>query len=292
MAGMPTEVTHPQRRLKRALRRVGLAALLVVACAGAYYLFAHHRPQPTLSTRELRAGVIYRVESNPDPPWVVHEIAIDLTRVAPRFIVTAPDSKGQLRAMTTSVFAAASGADVAINGDFFSPWWSNGPWDYYPHEGDPVSVHGFAASRGVIYAEGDASPATLHFDCRGRPHLERPASLCDAISGQWILRDGEEIGTRSTRTRHPRTAVCVDESRSRLGLYVVDGRQGSYSDGMRLEELAPWLHGRGCHDAINLDGGGSSTLVIDGEVKNAPVHTRLIGRERPVANHLGVAWPN
>ncbi len=83
--------------------------------------------------------------------------------------------------------------------------------------------------------------------------------------------------------RHPRTAVGFDEVNQRMYFVVVDGRQPGYSIGMTLPELAEFLRELGCTQAINLDGGGSSTLVVRGEVVNRP--SDLAG-ERPVANAL------
>ena len=78
-----------------------------------------------------------------------------------------------------------------------------------------------------------------------------------------------------------------------MTVVLVDGRQHGYSEGVTLPELSALLVELGVHDAIELDGGGSATLVAadeDGEprVLNSPIHSRIPGRERPVANHLGV----
>jgi len=90
--------------------------------------------------------------------------------------------------------------------------------------------------------------------------------------------------------RHPRTAVGIAAGGRRLLLVTVDGRQAPYSDGMTLRELAEFLRGLGAADAINLDGGGSTALVLrrpDGSY--APVN-RPSDREgeRAVANTLAV----
>jgi uncharacterized protein YraI len=81
--------------------------------------------------------------------------------------------------------------------------------------------------------------------------------------------------------KHPRTAVCFNDDW--LYFVVVDGRNSSYSIGMTIPELASF-----CRDqleatwGVNQDGGGSSTLWIDGEVVNRPSD----GEQRPVANSL------
>ncbi|RMD98315.1 MAG: phosphodiester glycosidase family protein, partial [Calditrichaeota bacterium] len=62
-----------------------------------------------------------------------------------------------------------------------------------------------------------------------------------------------------------------------------DGRQEGYSAGMSLFELAEFMRGLGCTEAINLDGGGSTTLVVASRVVNRPSDKT---GERPVANAL------
>jgi hypothetical protein len=85
--------------------------------------------------------------------------------------------------------------------------------------------------------------------------------------------------------RHPRTAVGWNESRRRFFWVVVDGRQAPYSDGMSLPELE-WLMLRlGSSHAINLDGGGSTALVVGGRLANRP--SDAVG-EREVANILAL----
>ena len=78
-----------------------------------------------------------------------------------------------------------------------------------------------------------------------------------------------------------------------LILVVVDGRQPGYSEGVTLQELADIIIFHGGHNAINLDGGGSSTMVVEGplggaKVINSPINGQIPGRERPVGNHLGI----
>jgi exopolysaccharide biosynthesis protein len=69
--------------------------------------------------------------------------------------------------------------------------------------------------------------------------------------------------------RHPRTAVGVRADGTLL-FVTVDGRQPQESVGMSLPELTDLLLELGAVSAVNLDGGGSTTMVIDGEVVNRP----------------------
>jgi hypothetical protein len=89
---------------------------------------------------------------------------------------------------------------------------------------------------------------------------------------------------QSMREQHPRTALGWNDRF--FYLVVVDGRQRKLSHGMKLRELADYMIQLGCQEAINLDGGGSSTLWYNGAVLNRPSD----GWEREVANALVVVW--
>lgn len=69
--------------------------------------------------------------------------------------------------------------------------------------------------------------------------------------------------------RHPRTAVAKLKDGKFL-MMTVDGRQPGVSVGMTLQELAEYLFSLGAVDAMNLDGGGSTTMYLDGKVVNKP----------------------
>jgi len=90
--------------------------------------------------------------------------------------------------------------------------------------------------------------------------------------------------------RHPRTAVAVRHDRQRLLLVTVDGRQPGYSEGMTLVELAGFLRAIGATDAINLDGGGSTTMAVRRADGSVAVVNRPSDRngERAVANALAL----
>lgn len=92
----------------------------------------------------------------------------------------------------------------------------------------------------------------------------------------------EEFGTDVAGGRAPRTALGVTKQ-GHLILAVVDGRQQK-SDGLSLLELAQFMKELGAVEAMNLDGGGSSEMVISGKVMNQPSD----GRERPVGNALAI----
>ncbi|NLI76384.1 MAG: hypothetical protein GX442_08080 [Candidatus Riflebacteria bacterium] len=106
--------------------------------------------------------------------------------------------------------------------------------------------------------------------------------------GPRLLADGridingkqEKFDSSITNGRHPRTAVAQTYNGDLLFL-VVDGRSAR-SAGMTLMELASYLKRLGGRHGINLDGGGSSTMLVKGRVVNRPSD----GRERPISNGI------
>jgi hypothetical protein len=73
----------------------------------------------------------------------------------------------------------------------------------------------------------------------------------------------------STSIRPPRT-VIGSTADNKIVLFVCDGRQGTYSDGATMLELAQIMKGIGCMNALNLDGGGSSAIIAGGTLLNKP----------------------
>lgn len=84
-----------------------------------------------------------------------------------------------------------------------------------------------------------------------------------------ITWEQEKASKSFAETRHPRTAVAKLKDGKFL-MMTVDGRQPGVSVGMSLQELAEYLFSLGAVDAMNLDGGGSTTMFLDGKVVNTP----------------------
>jgi len=109
--------------------------------------------------------------------------------------------------------------------------------------------------------------------------------------GPRLIRNGVEsvesvaegFGASFASDRHPRSAVGFSQDSSRVTFFTVDGRQTGYSVGMSLYELADFMLEWGVWEGINLDGGGSTTMVVRGQVVNSPSDA---GGERSVANAL------
>jgi exopolysaccharide biosynthesis protein len=84
--------------------------------------------------------------------------------------------------------------------------------------------------------------------------------------------------------------VGLNQDATKMILLVVDGRKSGVATGMNYAELAAEMLRFGCHDALNLDGGGSSVLAVRDPVKNQfqILNAPTDGRERAVANVLGI----
>lgn len=284
---------------------VAVGALTLAAAA----FWLTHRPVPPSETRDLFHGVEYIRDVRPsfegeDHILIAYIVHVNLDAPGISLFVTpgTPVDGYDQTARTVSEFLDEYNVQVAINGDFFNPFYERDPIRFYPKSGSGINLYGFTMSSGDVYAPGFAQGAfeTMFISQDNQVSFDRPDfEPYHAISGNWLLvQNGRYVPANDNlvpdaEEQLPRTAVALDESGRTLIMLVVDGRQPNYSEGATFEELASLLIEYGADTALNLDGGGSVTLVIEGEdgspqVLNSPIHTRIPGRERPVANHLGV----
>ena len=147
-----------------------------------------------------------------------------------------------------------------------------------------------APGTAVLRATGEAGAALRDlWDRAARVEVSRRALIRvdlgpdarESVGGTPVLvREGrawvQDDGTGFVSGRHPRTVAGWDAAGNVL-LVTVDGRQPAHSVGMTLPELADFLVGIGAVEALNLDGGGSTTMVIAGRVVNLP-SDRLVRR--------------
>ncbi|MFN8531012.1 MAG: phosphodiester glycosidase family protein [Anaerolineae bacterium] len=282
---------------------VVIAAMAILVGVGAFGI--SHRPLPNDEQRVLFQSIDYaRIVRLEPVPVVIHIVRIDLQDERLQFFVTprTPTGEYEQTARTTSRALKEFRLQVAINGDFFDPSYDYGFFSYYPHVGDGINLYGASVANGQRVTNGYADDfQTLSIDANHQVTIaDEPLPDAQvAISGYLTpVRDGQ-IGitindTRSIVTdRFPRTAIGVDRLNRTLYLFVIDGRQPNYSEGVTLPELAQIMIEVGVYQGLNLDGGGSSTLVIEGDngepmVLNSPIHGRLPGLERPVGNHFGL----
>jgi hypothetical protein len=130
--------------------------------------------------------------------------------------------------------------------------------------------------------------ARLRIDLRLRPSVPPEKSGCKAEAmvggGPRLVSRGKinvpEEKFAHAALRHPRTAFALTR-RGTFLFVTLDGRQPS-SVGMTLRELAAELIEMGAVEAMNLDGGGSTTMVVSDAVRNSPSD----GKERPVSDAI------
>lgn len=282
------------------MRRIALfwfALLLLATTARAE--FPTTRPY-----QEVR--YLHRVVTG-ETPQQIHAVWIDLRdrdvsiRVAPGGPdPDGPGGKWQTTLLTPFEISTREEFDVAINGDFFSieeVLDENGKKRGYVVGAKAIAI-GPAATDGKAWASSDKPRPALLIDANKRPVIAEvkdvPAGARQVVAGSDIIvRDAKNIVTSDrpfSTTRHPRTAVGIADGGRTLVMVVVDGRQEGVAAGMSLRELADTMVEFGCESALNLDGGGSSALLLrnpdSGELTlmNRPSG----GRQRPVANVLGV----
>lgn len=201
----------------------------------------------------------------------------------------AQDSYGENIVETTSEIATAHHAIFAINGDYYG-----------------FRDTGILIRNGVVYRDDGARDGLAFYrDGSVRVYDETATSAVDLLAdGVWntlsfgpaIVEDGGVVdgiesvevdtnfGNHSIQGDQPRTAVGVIGD-NHLVFVVVDGRSPGYSEGVTLAELADIMISLGSTTAYNLDGGGSSTMVFDGDVVNNPLGA---GAERGTSDILYV----
>ncbi|MCE5340250.1 MAG: phosphodiester glycosidase family protein [Planctomycetaceae bacterium] len=231
----------------------------------------------------------------------MHILIIDLQEQGISFRATpsnGPSLPGETNCQTTSGFLESCNAQMAINANFFY----YAPADQWA----TTDVLGYAASNGTVYSifsTGWEQAINISQDNiasfieplypggtgSGLFHKPTNVSIYNAVGGMpTILRNSQIFQSSDSiaTALHPRTAIGITNE-GKLVLFVVDGRQSGLSLGMTTMEVGEVLLGFGVVDAVNLDGGGSSTMVLaDPEVRI--VNSPSDGTERIVGNHLAV----
>lgn len=200
-----------------------------------------------------------------------------------------------------SVLAQRSNAYAAVNGSFFDMDKGN-PVCHLKIDGVPMGEN--TPARDDSVRRKYYQHAVLLLD-HGKPRLAVPDSnrlweetLSDSnimTAGPMLLWEGKTVPLRDDRSfvthRHNRTALGIKEDGTTL-LVVADGRFRHQAEGLSLYELQRILRWLGCTNAINLDGGGSTTMYIhdrphDGVV-NYPSDNHRHDHEgqRPVSNAI------
>jgi len=239
---------------------------------------------------------------------VVHAIRVDLTdpdiRIfpTPRYSAYIAGSR-ETAGLKVMDFLTKYKVQVAINANFFDPS------DYYLPAGTPMRVYGLLVSQGQVVSvqEGPDHSSSVIFGTNNQARIVftnwpaiSTAGISNAVSGEYPLvvagSNMARIYLSSSDFIHqvnPRTAYGLSKDRHTLFLMTLDGRQPGYSDGSLDWETAEWMLKLGAYEAVNMDGGGSTTLVMADSVGN-PIelnHSNAVadsGNERTVGGHFGI----
>ncbi len=188
----------------------------------------------------------------------------------------------------TSEMAEDVGAILAVNGDYYG-----------------AREKGYVVRNGVLYrstASSDQEDLVIYKDGSFEIITEKSVSaqsLIDAgaqqvlsfgpalvIDGKVAVTEDEEVG--KAKSSNPRTAIGIIDELHYV-LVVSDGRT-SESEGLSLHQLAEFMQSLGVEKAYNLDGGGSSTMVFNGEVINNPTTNGKIIKERSVSDIVYIGY--
>ncbi len=260
---------------RKAVAAFTFLAVVVAACSSADRVSAptdstppERKPSPSLEVSTVsEGGVVYYVAE-------IRDMRLATAR--------ALGSR-----QTTLQIAEVAGAELAVNADF------------YDYRLDGIVIRGGSTYVNVPTRHGlaiNADGTLALYDERTTTAGKLVAGgVLETLSfGPWLINDGVPLTEQQMRagnaafsvdaysSRHPRTAVCMVAPYHYL-VVVVDGRS-SASRGMTLVELADMMKRRGCVEAYNLDGGGSSTMVYRGRVVNVPSD----GNQRPTSDALTV----
>lgn len=239
---------------------------------------------------------------------VAYVVRVDLTDPDIRLFSSPPldnpvPRSAETGGYTVSEFLSRHRLQLAVNAGLFDPG------TYYLPAGTPMDIAGFSVSEGRVVSTQDSSDnaATMAFSEANVPTViptnwppVSAAGIYTAVSGSYpILVAGRNLGASYANDRdfihrtNPRTVYGVTRDGKTLYVVVIDGRQGGYSVGANDYETAAWLEFLGCWDGVNMDGGGSSTLVIE-DSTGAPLRLNQSsavadsGRERTVGSHFGI----
>jgi exopolysaccharide biosynthesis protein len=220
-------------------------------------------PVDRVATQTVATGVTHRTLRSSAGPWTINVLYVDLDRCNIVEAVKGADSAtGRYR--TSALLGALATHEKVVGGlnaDFFNL-----------KDGSPTNL---LVVNGRMLTPPNGQPV-LAFDSTGVPHLSTftihdgrlaPFHPKSAVGGRPIIVSDSVIdaavdtmGQAGFRARNPRTAAGIARAGRQLILVTVDGREYQNA-GMTLRELGDLMLALGARDAINLDGGGSTTFV-------------------------------
>lgn len=197
----------------------------------------------------------------------------------------------------TSQFAESSHALLALNGSFFDVE-RGGSVAYMEFDGKTIAMNRDPEKKwaktdsllnGAIVL--DQSDRLIIQVSKGAPFYEKSVSeKAVMVSGPILLANGKKMPLENSAfvtKKHPRSCLCQTDANELLFI-AIDGRS-KQAAGMNLIEAQQFLKSLGCRDAINLDGGGSTTLWInDNNQQRIVNHPSDKEGERAVANIIAI----
>lgn len=292
-------------------RRLPCSILFAVACVGGVARAAETRKaEPFVGVTHYQ--VIQAAENDEKSPKlprpvVVNILEIDTTAPGVRFEMSPGNgaTPGEVTRETTRAFMDKIGAQLGINVGFYDTKAKYGGLD--------TDLIHLASSNGDVFSKAKGGEWVFDVSKDGRPRIGKAdapeattidggTKVYNAAGGnQPMLRGGEVVTPDDgyTKALNPHTAVGVSRDKKKVYLVTVDGRQQGYSEGLRTDEMARLMLRFGAWDAINFDGGGSTTLAID-DTDDGKADSRLLnspsdqsspakaGTDRVVANSLAV----
>ena len=253
-----------------------------------------------VKVEKIQAGIKLDHWSGTHEKWGSQYILI-LKAKYPKYRLDLAFAKDSL--IKTSSFAKQSNALAAINGGFFDMK-AGGSVSFLVsdgkviHENKPnvLSIDNeMGANALVIYENGKSEILPTE----GANRIPMLKNVEDALVTGPLLLNNSQINNLQKRPfndlKHPRSAICI--GKKEIWLVAVDGRHKE-ATGLNLNELSQFLLSCGCQHAINLDGGGSTTLFLNTNkfngIVNHPSDNKKFDSEgeRSVANILFIRKNN
>lgn len=221
-------------------------------------------------------------------------VRVDLNAPGIGFYTTPHSGPLETMSQTTRQFLQASGAQVAINAAFFSPCGCS------TTTSDAKNLSGLAISNGVQVSAGEVGFASLLLTQNNLASLvdgsTNPSTdgIWTAISGGgFVLKNGTNVVSGSLPgdplNPNPRSILGLSQDAEFMYLVAIDGRRPGWSTGVTQSEEASFMFALGAFNAINLDGGGSTALVVEGNNGLPQELNRPSGNaERYNGNNFGI----
>lgn len=249
---------------------------------------------------EHPGALICWTETHKDPRLLkTHFLMVDLTLKELEVIAIPggdPDGAGPAESQLTppATLFDKSNALAAVNANAFAGVGEDKVSQPFWYEGQPVDMRGLVVSQGKTISPVEVERTSFWLDKDQNPHIGDPVNgvpVGEAVSDWFspLVVSSKIIPDEADSAMHPRTALGFDDSGEWLLMVVVDGRQPGYSEGVTLYELAKIMKKTGCTQSINMDGGGSSIMLIrDADKKVRTFNQPSGGEHRPVPVILGI----